>query len=328
MRATIAALACFLPLIAGSGTARAQDVPLPQQIVDSLNKAFGVHPGYRANHAKGIVAEGTFKASADAPTLSKAVLFNGAVIPITVRFSNSTGIPDLPDGSDFANPHGMAIKYHLPDGSETDMVINSLKFFPVADGEGFRDLFLALAASPPTAPHPNPFEKFMAAHPAAGAAFGTVATPDSFGDEQYYGIDAFVFVDAAGHKQAVRYQMVPDKLVHIAPADAAARAPDFLQTDLRDRLKQAPITFHLKAQLAAPGDPTSDPTKPWPDTNKVVDLGVLTITKVVPDSDAVQKTLLFLPGRITDGIELSDDKLVTTRNGAYAVSFSRRVTSP
>jgi catalase len=42
----------------------------------------------------------------------------------------------------------------------------------------------------------------------------------------------------------------------------------------------------------------------------------------------VQKTLLFLPGRLTDGIALSDDTLVTTRNGAYAVSFSRRVTSP
>jgi catalase len=324
-RTAIAALACLLPLVAGLATAHAQDAPLPQQIVDSLNKAFGAHPGYRANHAKGIVAEGNFKASPDAATLSKAILFNGAVVPITVRFSNSTGIPNLPDGSDFANPHGMAIKYHLPNGSDTDMVINSLKFFPVATGEEFRDLFLALAASPPTAPKPTPFDKFMGAHPAAGAAFGTVATPDSFADEEYYGIDAFVLVDAAGHRQAVRYQMVPEKLVHLAPADAAARAPDFLMTDLRDRLKQGAITFHLKAQLAAAGDPTSDPTKPWPDNNKVVDLGVLTIVDVVPDSDAAQKALLFLPGRIIDGIELSDDQLVQTRDGAYAVSFSRRI---
>jgi catalase len=321
----IATLACLLPLVAGIGTANAQDVPLPNQIVDSLNKAFGSHPGYRANHAKGIVAEGSFKASSDAATLSKAAIFNGATFPITVRFSNSTGIPDLPDGSDFANPHGMAIKYHLPDGSETDMVINSLKFFPVATGEDFRDLFLALAASPPTAPKPTPFDKFMGTHPAAVAAFGTIATPDSFADEEYYGIDAFVLVDAAGHKQAVRYQMVPEKLVHLAPADAAARGPNFLMEDLPARLKQAPITFHLKAQLAAPGDPTSDPTKPWPDTNKTVDLGMLTITNVVPDSAAAQKALLFLPGRIIDGIELSDDQLVQTRDGAYAVSFSRRI---
>src|SRR6516162_11198974 len=66
----------------------------------------------------------------------------------------------IPDGSADANPHGMAIKFHLPDGSETDMVINSLKFFPVATGEDFRDLLLALAASPPDAPKPTKFEQF------------------------------------------------------------------------------------------------------------------------------------------------------------------------
>jgi catalase len=165
----------------------------------------------------------------------------------------------------------------------------------------------------------------MAAHPAAVAAFGTVATPDSFADEEYYGIDAFMLVDAAGHKQAVRYQMVPEKLVHIAQDDADKRPPNFLMDELPERLKAGPVTFHLKAQLAAPGDPTADPTKPWPDTNKVVDLGTLTITKVVADSAAAQKALLFIPGRLTDGIELSDDQLVQTRDGAYAVSFSRRI---
>ena len=43
--------------------ARAEDQPIEVQIVDALNKAFGVHPGFRANHAKGIVVEGSFKAS-------------------------------------------------------------------------------------------------------------------------------------------------------------------------------------------------------------------------------------------------------------------------
>ena len=62
--------------------------------------------------------EGSFKASSEAPLLSKAKLFDGSTIPMTVRYSNSTGIPNLPDGSDLANPHGMAIKFHLPDGSE------------------------------------------------------------------------------------------------------------------------------------------------------------------------------------------------------------------
>jgi catalase len=118
--------------------ARAEDQPIAVQLVDAMNKLFGVHPGFRANHAKGIVAEGSFKALPEAASLSRAVLFSGGTIPVTVRFSDSTGVPNLPDGSNDANPHGMAIKFHLPDGGETDMVINSLKFFPVSTGEEFR----------------------------------------------------------------------------------------------------------------------------------------------------------------------------------------------
>ena len=76
----------------------------------------------------------------------------------------------------------MAIKFHLPDGSDTDMVINSLKFFPVATAEDFRDLLLALAASPPDAPKPTQLEQFVARHPAVPAANATVSTPDSFAD--------------------------------------------------------------------------------------------------------------------------------------------------
>jgi catalase len=322
LRTVLAAL-ILLPIMT-TAPARAEDPPLEVQIVDALNKAFGVHPGFRANHAKGIVTEGSFKASKAAASLSKAAIFNGATIPVTVRFSNSTGIPNLPDGADAANPHGMSIKYHMADGGETDMVINSLKFFPVATGEEFRDLFLALAASPPGAAKPTELEKFVAAHPSVAAASATVATPDSFADEEYYGVDAFIFVTKSGKRQAVRYQAVPTHLVHLAPAIAAKRAPNFLSSELTRRLKTGPVTFHLKAQIAGPGDPTRDPTKAWPVTRGVVDLGVITIKRVVPDSDEAQKKLLFLPTLVTDGIETSDDPLIDLRGSAYAVSFSRR----
>ena len=307
-----------------SGITRAEDPPIEQQLVDAMNKVFGVHPGFRANHAKGIVAEGSFKALPEAATLSRAVIFSGSPVPVTVRFSDSTGVPNLPDGSDAANPHGLAIKFHLPDGRDTDMVINSLKFFPVSTGEEFRDLLLALAASPPNAAKPTKFEQFAASHPSVPAAFATVATPDSFADEEYYGVDAFVFINKAGAKQAVRYQMVPERVIHLDGADAAKRPRDFLIEELPKRLASGPVTFHLKAQLAAAGDSTKDPAKAWPEDRKVVDLGVLTIDKVVANSLEAQKALLFLPGQLTDGIEASDDPLIDVRTGAYAVSFSRR----
>jgi catalase len=130
----------------------------------------------------------------------------------------------------------MAIKFHLPDGSETDMVTNSLKFFLVSSGADFRDLFLAIAVSPPDAPKPTKLEQFVATHPAVAAASATVATPDSL----------------------------------------------FLVDELPQRLKQRPVTFHLAVQLAAPSDSTKDPTQPWPNDRKVVDLGILTINKRSP----------------------------------------------
>ena len=96
-----------LILAAGLGPVAAQDAALETQIVDAMNKAYGVHPGFRANHAKGVVAEGTFIATPEAARLSKAVIFNGSPILVTIRFSDPTGIPNLPDGSALANPHGM-----------------------------------------------------------------------------------------------------------------------------------------------------------------------------------------------------------------------------
>lgn len=304
--------------------ARAQDQDVATQIVDALNKLFGTHPGLRANHAKGVVVEGSFKASPEAASLSRAVLFDGSTIPVTVRFSDSTGLPNVPDGAGPANPHGMSIKYHLPDGSDTDMVINALKFFPVASGEDFRDMLLALAESRDNAPKPTKFDQFAASHPAVRPALASATTPASFAEEEYHGVNAFVFVNKADERQAVRYLMVPERVVHLEAADAAKRPPNFLMDELPERLRRGPVTFHLKAQLAAPGDPTNDATKPWPADRKVVELGVLTIDKAVPDSAEAEKALLFLPGQLTDGIEPSDDPLIDVRDGAYAVSFSRR----
>jgi catalase len=317
--AALAATLCLSPCVV-----RADDTPVEVQIVDAMNKVFGTHPGFRANHAKGIVVEGSFKASPDAAALSKAALFTDAAIPATVRFSDATGLPELPDGAPPANPHGIAIKFHLPDGTDADMVINSLKFFPVSSGADFRDLLLAVAASPPDAPKPTKLDAFVASHPSVPAAFATAVTPDSFADEEYYGVNAFILVDKAGKRQAVRFRMTPERIVHLDPTDAAKRAPDFLMAELPERLKRGPVTFHLKAQLAAPGDPTNDATRAWPEDRKLVELGTLTIDKAVANSAEAEKALLFMPGQVPDGIEQSDDPLIDVRNGAYAESFSRR----
>jgi catalase len=311
-----------LVLVATPAWAENQDVEV--QVVDAMNRVFGAHPGFRAAHAKGVVVEGSFKGASDAAALSRATLFDGRMIPVTARFSDNTGIPVIPDGSPDANPHGMAIKFHLPDGSETDMVINSLKFFPVSTAADLRDLFLAISASPPDAPKPTKLDQFIASHPTVAAAAATIATPDSFAHEEYHGVNAFVLVNKAGERQAVRYVLAPEQVVHLNAVEAAKQRPDFLVDEVPERLARGPVTFHLKAQLAAAGDVTNDPAQPWPDDRRVVELGILTLDKAVSDSAEAQKKLLFLPGQVTDGIEASDDPMIAARDGAYAVSFSRR----
>jgi catalase len=55
----------------------AQDMSLEMQLLDAMSKLSGVHPGFRANHATGIVVAGSFEATPHAAQLSKAVLFSG-----------------------------------------------------------------------------------------------------------------------------------------------------------------------------------------------------------------------------------------------------------
>ena len=130
-----------------SAAASADDTALTTQIVDTFYKIYGTHPGFRVNHAKGVVAEGSFVATPAASALSRAALFDGSSIPVTVRFSNDGGLPSVPDGAP-SNPKGMAIKFHMPGGAEVDIVLLAVKFFPVASGEEFRDLLVAISESP------------------------------------------------------------------------------------------------------------------------------------------------------------------------------------
>jgi catalase len=325
---TFAATLAAITIIAQPTVLDAVETNVNVQIVDALNTRYGVHPGFRSNHAKGIIVEGAFMPTQRAAELSRSPLFAGATLPVTVRFSDASGLPDLHDAALLARPHGMSIKFHLPNGVDSDIVLNSLKFFTVATPEDFRDLQWAAATSPPGAPRSPQLEAFLASHPSVEKANATVGTPDSFADEQYNGIDALVFINRAGQKRAFRYLIAPEKIVRLTKDEAAKKSPNYLFEDLQQRLAWSSITFHIKAQLAAPGDQTRDPTRAWPDDREVVDLGTLTITKTVADSDALQQKLLFIPGRLTDGIEFSDDPLLPARDGSYKVSYERRNPAP
>src|SRR5207302_3436383 len=123
------------------------------------------------------------------------------------------------------------------------------------------DLQLANATSPPGGPRSPQLEAFLNGHPSVEKANATLGTPDSFADEQYFGIDAFIFINKAGQRQPFRYVIAPEKVVHLSSDEAKAQPQNYLMDELPRRLAKGPVIFHLKAQLAAPGDQTRDPTQ-------------------------------------------------------------------
>jgi len=88
-----------------------------EQLVDALIAIFGSHPDYRPFHPKGIVCEGTFAPAGRTAWLTRAQHLQDVSSPVTVRFSDFSGVPGVPDGDPTANPRGMAIRFHLPSGA-------------------------------------------------------------------------------------------------------------------------------------------------------------------------------------------------------------------
>jgi catalase len=299
---------------------------LARQAADLFLKAFGSHPGFRLAHAKGIVCEGIFQPTAEAAGLSRAAHFRGQAVPVIVRFSNSTGVPQIPDGDPQSNPKGMAVRFKLPDGGITDIVANSQNGFPAGTPADFVGFLGSLITSGPDTPKPTPLDTFLATHPNTVRFLSTPnPQPASFAACSYFGNNSFIFVNAQGQRLAIRYQLLPSAgEQQLDAATAAARGQDFLFDELRARLTGAPAEFRLQVQIAGPTDATSDATLVWPDDRRKVVLGTIRLMSFDPKSAETEKGLTYDPTHLTDGIELSDDPLPAFRAQVYSISIARR----
>ncbi|TVY22572.1 Catalase-related peroxidase [Lachnellula hyalina] len=295
-------------------------------LVAQLQALFGKHPGFRATHAKGELLSGTFTPSAEAKKLSSAAHFNNASTPVWVRFSNSTGIPNIPDNDSNADPRGIAIRFILGPHKHTDVIGHSTPFFPTHTGGQFLEMLQAIAASPPDAEHPSAIEKFLGANPTA-LAFVTAPKPPpvSYATEQYWSVSAFKLIAADGTAKFIRYHVVPDAGVSILDGEAVkAKAADYLQKELSARLATGAIGFKILAQVAEDGDVTDNATVHWPESRKVVELGSFTLEGIVPDNVKEQKQVIFDPIPRVEGVEPSDDPLLEIRAAIYLISGKQR----
>src|SRR5689334_1320393 len=100
-------------------------IQLANDLLKQFDTIFGEHPGFRPAHAKGIMLSGTFSPSRDAAVLTRAPHAVRESTPVTVRFSDASGFPSIPDNTAEANPHGMAVRFHLADRVHTDIIGHS-----------------------------------------------------------------------------------------------------------------------------------------------------------------------------------------------------------
>ncbi len=222
-------------------------------------------------------------------------------------------------------PRGMAVTFSLPDGSKTDLVVLSFNGFPVATAEEFRDFLLAVGASGPDAPKPTAIETFLETHPAARNFLERPKPqPVSYATLPYFGINAFKFTNAKGAVTFGRYQLRPVAGEQFLAQDRLdTMGPNYLSSEIRERVRRSPAKFKLLLQIAEKDDKIDDPSIAWPDSRKQIELGTITITKAVTDSQTAEKKLLFMPGALVPGIEAADP-MIAARSASYIVSLSRR----
>jgi len=303
---------------------------LSNALLQKFDALFGLHPGFRPAHAKGIMLHGSFTPSPEAATLSKAPHLNRPSTPATVRFSNSTGIPVIPDNDPNADPRGCAIRFHLADRVHTDIVSHSTNAFPARNGEDFLEFLSAIAATDMAHFSGSPLEKYLGTHPAALAFVqAPKPPPSSFARESYFGLVAARFINKDGVSRYGRYRILPEAgNEHLDAAAVGTKGPNYLFEELEERVAKEPIRFRVVVQLAEDGDTVDDVTVHWPEDRKLLDLGRLSFTEPVLDEAHEQKQIIFDPIPRVDGIDASDDPLLELRAAVYLLSGRRRRSAP
>jgi len=180
--------------------------------------------------------------------------------------------------------------------------------------------------------------EFLKATPSAKAFVeAPKPSPVSFAAQEFWGVNAFILVNAQGERTAVRYRIVPaaaDRGVETLSEDELkTKSETYLFDELTGRFAEnssssssspssANISFKLLAQIAEVGDQTDDATIHWPEERRVVELGLIELDSLLGEEESavMQKKVIFDPIPRVKGVEASEDPLLEMRAGVYLIS--------
>ena len=288
----------------------------------------GPHDGHRAAHAKGILCEGSFKATPRAGELSRAEHLNGDEVRVTARFSNGSGNPGLPDNAR-TEGRGLAVKFHISGDRGTDSVTLTIPVFFVRTPEDFLEFTRARKPDPETGqPDMEKLGAMLAEHPETAEAIQlilpTFTPPVSYATCAYNSLHAFCLVNPEEKATWVRRAGSLRPASRCCPRRRSTTPADHLQPELRERIGGEPVRFRLVAILAEEGDTLEDPTQAWPEERERVELGTLELTTLAAEEDPASP-IVFDPMNLHDGVVPSDDRILHARSHAYSVSIERRL---
>lgn len=309
-------------------------------------------PEKRPIHTIGIGVKGTFEPSEVARNYCIAEHFQPrqkerGPIPVTVRFSNGSGSPKQHDG--WNDVRGMATRFHLANDGATDLIAMTLGGFFVRSVDEFFDFTKSAKQTPvkPKSalckivdtlslkvplPDPPPGQTksgnagtldYANKHRFAQLAIfqaGIIGAPVSYVRAVYHAVHTFFVVGPDGVRRPARFSWKPVAGVQTTKDTIVAPVDDYLQGELRKRLKKWPARMMLMMMIGEAGDVLEDPTMPWPAHRVRVVMGTLSLEKVAENQDTDCEKLSFNPWRLTSGIEPSADPLLRVRRDAYEAS--------
>lgn len=298
-----------------------------QRCMRTIERYAGYKPGFRRAHARGYGFRGYFTATPEAAQITTAEHMQGDRIETVVRLSNGAVDPYAPDrrSTDRGAPAGLAIRFALASGARAEWVALSIPRFPPRVPEDFIEF--VSATRPVSQPNPLRIGPFIALHPHCLSGLLAIANApalDSFASSEYHGLHAYHAVDGHGTRRAFRYRWNP--VVERRPLtkeDHAILPPQYLISEMTQRVERGPVVWNLVFQMADPTDPVDDMTKVWPESRPQVHVGQLVLDRVHEDQDQVDESV-FDPINVPPGIEVSDDPILQFRSDCYRESKLRR----
>lgn len=315
--------------------------PLPDGALhETLNAFVYEKPLERAVHAKGWGAMGYFECThpMGAFTMLPFLQRPGQRTPTATRFSLAVSSRDTPDAS--RNVRGFSTKFYAESGV-FDLLCNHLPVFSVRDPIRFPESIHALLPSPVSnLSDPSRFWAFAARAPETTHfltwLYSDAGTLKSLRRLRAYGVNTYVWRNAAGERRYVKYHWVPlagTEFITAEESAALAGDPEVAGRDLYTAIAQGEYPqYELKVQLMDPAEGERLPYDPL-DCTKVWDVadyplqpvGRLTLDKNPEDYWEQVEKLAFSPANLLPGAELSGDRLLQGRALVYWDAQRRRL---